>query len=82
MSGLPRSYRSIEEFEREEIRPGLRIGFHLDDLEEGSYEVELNAEAEREADPFERQSRERSSSVLASERDALSRRRSRRRGAH
>jgi len=55
MPGLPRSYRSIEEFEREEIRPGLRIGFSLDDLEEGTFEVGFGLDAEREDDPFERQ---------------------------
>ena len=27
-----KNYRSIEEFEREEIRPSFRIGFFLDDL--------------------------------------------------
>jgi hypothetical protein len=57
MQGLPRSYRSIEEFEREEIRPGLRIGFTLDDLEEGSFEVGMGLDGDREDDPFERQSR-------------------------
>jgi hypothetical protein len=55
MPGLPRSYRSIEEFEREEIRPGLRIGFNLDDLEEGTFEVGFGLDAEREDDPFDRQ---------------------------
>ncbi len=29
---LPRSYRSIEEFEREELRPNNKAGFSLDDL--------------------------------------------------
>ncbi len=29
---MPKSYRSIEEFEREEIRPSFKIGFSLDDL--------------------------------------------------
>ena len=55
MPGLPRSYRSIEEFEREEIRPGLRIGFTLDDLEEGTFEVGFGVDAEREDDLFDRQ---------------------------
>ena len=54
MPGLPRSYRSIEEFEREEIRPGFRIGFCLDDLEESAFEGELNFELEREEKAFER----------------------------
>ena len=38
MSALPRSYRTIEDFEREEIRPSFRIGFSIDDLEETSFE--------------------------------------------
>jgi hypothetical protein len=28
----PKSYRNIEEFEREELRPQNRIGFSLEDL--------------------------------------------------
>jgi hypothetical protein len=28
----PTTYRSIEEFEREEIRPGMKAGWSLDDL--------------------------------------------------
>lgn len=30
--GVPKSYRSMEEFEREAIRPDLKYGFSLDDL--------------------------------------------------
>ena len=30
--GVPKSYRSIEEFEREEIRRDFKCGFSLDDL--------------------------------------------------
>lgn len=30
--GVPKSYRSIEEFEREEIRRDMKYGFSLDDL--------------------------------------------------
>ena len=41
MSALPRSYRTMEEFEREEIRPSFRIGFSIDDLEETSFEGDL-----------------------------------------
>lgn len=42
MSAPPRSYRSMEEFEREEIRPSFRIGFSLEDLvEESAFEGEL-----------------------------------------
>ncbi len=29
---LPKSYRSIEEFQREELRPGNKAGFDFDDL--------------------------------------------------
>lgn len=28
----PKSYRSIEEFEREELRPSFKVGYTLDDL--------------------------------------------------
>jgi hypothetical protein len=30
--GVPKSYRSIEEFQREAIGPDLKYGFSLDDL--------------------------------------------------
>ncbi len=40
MQGLPKSYRTLEEFEREEIRPSFRIGFSIDDLEESTFEAE------------------------------------------
>ncbi len=30
--GSPRSYRSMEEFEREEIRPHQKCGWSIDDL--------------------------------------------------
>ncbi len=37
--GVPKSYRSIEEFEREAIRPDMKYGFSLDDLmQDTSYE--------------------------------------------
>ena len=29
---VPKSYRSMEEFERETIRPDMKCGFSLDDL--------------------------------------------------
>ncbi len=49
MAGSPRSYRSMEEFEREEIRPSYRIGFSLEDLvEESAFEGELNFEPDGE----------------------------------
>lgn len=30
--GVPKSYRSIEEFEREELRPQYKVGFSFEDL--------------------------------------------------
>jgi hypothetical protein len=42
-----KSYRTLEEFEREEIRPSFRIGFSIDDLEEGAFEAELAFGAEQ-----------------------------------
>ncbi|AKV01987.1 hypothetical protein AKJ09_08650 [Labilithrix luteola] len=30
--GMPKSYRTMEEFERETIRPDMKYGFSLDDL--------------------------------------------------
>jgi len=44
-----RSYGSFAEFEREEIRPGLRIGWSVDELEETASDDELDFDA----DPFE-----------------------------
>ena len=29
---VPKSYRTIEEFEREELRPQFKVGFSLEDL--------------------------------------------------
>jgi hypothetical protein len=46
--GLPRSYRTLEEFEREEIRPSFRIGFSLDDIEDSGFEGELCFEEQDE----------------------------------
>ena len=40
MPQSPRNYRTMEEFEREEIRPSFKIGFCVDDLEETSFEAE------------------------------------------
>jgi hypothetical protein len=40
MPQSPRNYRTLEEFEREEIRPSFRIGFSIDDFEETSFEAE------------------------------------------
>jgi hypothetical protein len=43
-----RAYRSFADFEREEIRPGLRIGWSVDDLEESSQN-----ELDFDVDPWE-----------------------------
>jgi len=40
MPHSPRNYRTLEEFEREEIRPSFKIGFSIDDFEETSFEAE------------------------------------------
>ena len=37
-----RGYRSYADFEREEIRPSMRIGWTCDELEETSAEAELD----------------------------------------
>jgi hypothetical protein len=44
---LPKAYRSFEDFEREEIRPGMRVGWSLDDLSTSTHEVDFDV------DPFE-----------------------------
>jgi hypothetical protein len=45
---LPKAYRSFADFERQEIRPGMKIGWSTDDLH-GVHEAEL----EFDLDPFE-----------------------------
>ena len=45
---LPKAYRSFADFEREEIRPSMRIGWSTDDLQ-SPHEAEL----EFDLDPFE-----------------------------
>jgi hypothetical protein len=43
----PSFYRSFEEFEREELKPGNRIGFSLDDLiEETVFDSDMENEEE------------------------------------
>ncbi len=44
----PRGYRSFADFEREEIRPDMRIGWSVDELDEPA-EQELDFDM----DPFE-----------------------------
>lgn len=57
MQALPKNYRTMEEFEREEIRPSFRIGFSIDDLEESSFEAEhafgMEQQNEFELDSYE-----------------------------
>lgn len=45
--GLPRGYRTFADFERDAIRPNMRIGFSVDDLEQPESDVEFDM------DPFE-----------------------------
>jgi hypothetical protein len=45
--GLPRGYRTFADFERDAIRPTMRIGWSIDDLEQPERQVEFDRE------PFE-----------------------------
>jgi len=45
---LPKAYSSFAEFERDEIRPNMRIGWSIDEIR-GPHE----AEVEFDLDPFE-----------------------------
>ncbi len=45
---MARNYNSFADFEREEIRPGLRIGWSIEEIEESS-----GQELDFDADPFE-----------------------------
>lgn len=45
--GLPRGYRTFADFERDAIRPNMRIGWSIDDLEQPERQVEFDM------DPFE-----------------------------
>ena len=42
-------YRNFDEFERDEIRPGLRVGWSLDNINDPS-----SIEMDFDEDPFER----------------------------
>ena len=44
---LPRGYRSFADFEREELRPDMRIGWTVDELEETGDNLDFDM------DPFE-----------------------------
>ena len=50
----PRAYRSFADFERDEIRPNMRIGWSVDELEEPAVASELDFDV----DPFEAALRE------------------------
>jgi hypothetical protein len=45
---MAREYRSFADFERDEIRPGMRIGWSVDELEEPSGHAD-----DFDADPIE-----------------------------
>jgi hypothetical protein len=45
----PRGYSTFADFEREEIRPDMRIGWSVDELDEPAVEQELDFDM----DPFE-----------------------------
>ena len=47
MSRLPKGYRNFQDFEREEIRPEMRIGWTVDELESPGQELDFDL------DPFE-----------------------------
>jgi hypothetical protein len=36
--GMPKNYRSIEEFEREELRPGFKAGYNFEDLMQDTHQ--------------------------------------------
>jgi hypothetical protein len=50
----PRAYRSFADFERDEIRPSMRIGWSVDELEEPADLSDLDFDI----DPFEAALRE------------------------
>ena len=45
---LPKAYRSFADFERDEIRPTLRIGFSMDELNQSN-----ESDIDFDLDPFE-----------------------------
>ncbi|HWA76540.1 MAG TPA: transcriptional regulator [Polyangiaceae bacterium] len=47
MAQLPKGYRSFADFEREEIRPDMRIGWSVDEIEHSGKELDFDM------DPFE-----------------------------
>ena len=47
MAHVPRDYRSFADFEREEIRPGMRIGWSVDEIDSTGEALDFDL------DPFE-----------------------------
>lgn len=47
MAHVPKGYRSFADFEREEIRPEMRIGWSVDEIETTGRELDFDL------DPFE-----------------------------
>ncbi|HET9930933.1 MAG TPA: transcriptional regulator [Polyangiaceae bacterium] len=47
MARLPKGYMSFADFERHEIRPEMRIGWSVDEIEESGKELDFDM------DPFE-----------------------------
>lgn len=47
MARLPKGYVSFQDFEREEIRPDMRIGWTVDEIEDTGKELDFDL------DPFE-----------------------------
>lgn len=45
---MAREYRSFADFERDEIRPGLRVGWSVDEIEEPSH-----SDLDFDSDPIE-----------------------------
>jgi hypothetical protein len=50
---LPKSYRNMQEFEREELRPGFKAGFSLDDLMQETMLHESDLLFDDQVDEFE-----------------------------
>jgi hypothetical protein len=50
---LPKSYRTIEEFQREELRPQTKAGYSLDDLMQEATLYESDLLFDDQADEYE-----------------------------
>ncbi len=51
---LPKSYRTIEEFQREELRPQYKVGFSFDDLMQETMLHENDLLFDDQVDEYER----------------------------